>query len=43
MAANQRKGLAYIADVTDAAQLAQAYKDAKATVRHQANIERRWW
>jgi hypothetical protein len=40
MAANQRKGLAYIADVTDAAQLAQAYKDAKATVRHQANIEK---
>lgn len=40
MAANQRKGLGYIGDVTDASQLAQAYKDAKATVRHQANIEK---
>jgi hypothetical protein len=40
MAANLRKGLGYIGDVTDAAQLAQAYKDAKATVRHQANIEK---
>jgi aminopeptidase YwaD len=40
MSANLRKGLGYIGDVTDAAQLAQAYKDAKATVRHQANIEK---
>jgi hypothetical protein len=40
MGANQRKGLGYIADVTDAAQLAQAYKDAKASVRHQANVEK---
>ncbi len=40
MSASQRKGLGYIADITDAAQLAQAYKDARATVRHQANIEK---
>jgi hypothetical protein len=40
MAANQRKGLGYIADVTDGAALAQAYKDAKATVRHQSNVEK---
>jgi len=40
MAANQRKGLAYLADVTAADQLGQAYKDAKATVRHQADIEK---
>lgn len=40
MSSNLRKGLGYIGDVTDAAQLAQAYKDAKATVRHQANIEK---
>ncbi|HRB14096.1 MAG TPA: M28 family peptidase, partial [Vicinamibacteria bacterium] len=40
MAANQRKGLGYIADITGADQLAQAYKDARATVRHQANVEK---
>jgi hypothetical protein len=39
MTANQRKGLGYIGDVTSAAQLPQAYIDAKAAVRHQANIE----
>ncbi len=39
MTANQRKGLGYIGDVTSAAQLPQAYVDAKAAVRHQANIE----
>jgi hypothetical protein len=39
MTANQRKGLGYIGDVTEASQLAQAYIDAKAAVRHQANIE----
>ena len=39
MTANQRKGLGYIGDVTDASQLALAYTDAKAAVRHQANIE----
>ena len=40
MTANQRKGLGYIGDVTQASQLAQAYVDAKAAVRHQANIEK---
>jgi aminopeptidase YwaD len=40
MTASQRKGLGYIGDVTDAAQLPQAYADAKAAVRHQANIEK---
>ena len=39
MTANQRKGLGYLGDVTDASQLALAYTDAKAAVRHQANIE----
>src|ERR1700712_5550337 len=40
MTANQRKGLGYIGDVTDASQLGPAYVDAKAAVRHQANIEK---
>ena len=40
MTANQRKGLGYIGDVTQASQLSQAYVDAKAAVRHQANIEK---
>ncbi len=40
MTANQRQGLGYIGDVTDGSQLAQAYVDAKAAVRHQANIEK---
>ena len=40
MTANQRKGLGYIGDVTSAAELPQAYTDAKAAVRHQANIEK---
>jgi hypothetical protein len=40
MTANQRKGLGYIGDITDGSQLAQAYKEAKVAVRHQANIEK---
>ncbi|MEO7999598.1 MAG: M28 family peptidase, partial [Gemmatimonadaceae bacterium] len=40
MTANQRKGLGYIGDVTSATELAQAYTDAKAAIRHQANIEK---
>jgi hypothetical protein len=40
MAASQRKGLGYIGDIADGTQLAQAYKDAKVTVRHQAEIEK---
>lgn len=40
MTANQRKGLGYIGDVKSAAELAQAYTDAKAAVVHQATIEK---
>jgi aminopeptidase YwaD len=40
MTASQRKGLGYIGDVTDASQLVQAYADARAAIRHQANIEK---
>jgi aminopeptidase YwaD len=40
LGANQRKGLGYIGDVTDASQLAQAYKEARVAVKHQANIEK---
>jgi aminopeptidase YwaD len=40
MAANQRKGLGYITDIATGDQLAQALKNARATVRHQANIEK---
>jgi aminopeptidase YwaD len=35
-----RKGSAYMADATDAASLAAAYKDARVTVRHQAEVEK---
>ncbi len=35
-----RKGAAYLADATDAASLAAAYKDARVTVRHQAGVEK---
>lgn len=38
--ASHRKALGYIGDVADGAALAQAYKDAKATVRHQSQIEK---
>lgn len=40
MTAAQRKGLGYIGDVKSGAELAQAYVDAKAAVRHQTNIEK---
>ena len=40
MTSNQRKGLGYIGDAVDGAHLARAYTDAKAAVRHQANIEK---
>jgi hypothetical protein len=40
MTANQRKGLGYIGDAKSGAELAQAYVDAKAAVRHQTNIEK---
>jgi len=35
-----RKGLSYLADLTDNAGLLDAYKDARATVRHQAGVEK---
>ena len=36
----ERKGLSYVADVIDVAALAQAYKEARNTVRHQAEVEK---
>jgi aminopeptidase YwaD len=36
----ERKGLGYIADATDAASLADAFKDARNAVRHQVEIEK---
>jgi Zn-dependent M28 family amino/carboxypeptidase len=36
----QRKGLAYLADVTSGAELAEAYKEARNAVRHQAAVEK---
>lgn len=40
MGANARKGLAYLADVTSGDALAQAYKEARTAIRHQANVEK---
>lgn len=40
MGDSQRKGLSYLSDVTSAAQLADAYREAKVAVRHQANVEK---
>jgi hypothetical protein len=36
----ERRGLSYLADVIDVAALAQAYKEARNTVRHQAEVEK---
>jgi len=36
----QRKGLSYLADIGNDASLAQAYKEARNAVRHQAGIEK---
>jgi len=36
----QKRGLGYLADVTDASRLADAYKDARTAVRHQMDIEK---
>jgi aminopeptidase YwaD len=36
----QRKGLSYLADATDAASVADGYKDARNAVRHQVEIEK---
>jgi hypothetical protein len=40
MGAAQRKGLGYLADATDGAELQQAYKEARNAVRHQAEVEK---
>ncbi|HLA90192.1 MAG TPA: M28 family peptidase [Gemmatimonadaceae bacterium] len=40
MGDNQRKGLSYLGDVKSGAELADAYKEAKVAVRHQANVEK---
>jgi hypothetical protein len=36
----QKKGLGYLADLTDAAGLTEAYRNARTAVRHQINVER---
>ncbi|MBI4427506.1 MAG: M28 family peptidase [Ignavibacteriales bacterium] len=36
----QRKGLSYLADVAEAANLMQAYKEARNAVRHQSEVEK---
>jgi len=36
----QRKGMAYLADATDAGSVVEAYKEARNAVRHQAEIEK---
>jgi len=36
----EAKGLAYLSDAKDGAELMTAYKDARASIRHQANIEK---
>jgi uncharacterized membrane protein YgcG len=40
MGAAQRKGLGYMADVTDGAPLANAYREARIAVSHQADVEK---
>ena len=40
MGAAQRKGLSYLADVSNAAELAGAYREAQVAVRHQQQIEK---
>ncbi|HEY4613319.1 MAG TPA: hypothetical protein VII11_10070, partial [Bacteroidota bacterium] len=40
MGAAQRKGMGYMTDITDGMQLLQAYKEARNTVRHQAEVEK---
>ncbi len=39
MGDSQRKGMGYLADATDAQALAEAYKEAKNALRHQASVE----
>jgi len=40
MGDSERKGLSYLADITDGKDLAQAYKEARTAVRHQADVEK---
>jgi len=40
MGESHRKGLAYMADVGDAASLPRAYKEATIAIRHQADVEK---
>jgi len=40
MSDSHRKGLAYMADVADAASLPNAYHEAVVAIRHQANVEK---
>jgi hypothetical protein len=40
MGDSHRKGLSYLADVTDAGALPAAYREAVVAVRHQANVEK---
>jgi aminopeptidase YwaD len=40
MGDSERKGLSYLADATNGQDLAQAYKEARNAVRHQAEIEK---
>ena len=40
MGESHTKGLGYLADVPDAAQLASAYKEAVVAIRHQADVEK---
>ncbi len=40
MGDSERKGLGYISDASDPAGLSQAYKEARNTVRHQAEVEK---
>jgi hypothetical protein len=40
MGDSQRKGLSYLADAADGAQLLQSYKEARTAVRHQAEVEK---
>ena len=40
MGDSERKGVAYLADAADGASLAQAYKEARVAVQHQAMVEK---
>jgi hypothetical protein len=40
MGDSERKGLSYLADITDGKDLGQAYKEARTAVHHQADVEK---